>query len=54
MERIYGNFSREFSVPGIVDPTQIKASLRNGVLKIVAPKLERRQAILVESRKAGR
>ena len=52
MERIYGNFSREFAVPGAVDPTSIKATLRNGVLKIVAPKSERRQAIPVEPRKA--
>jgi HSP20 family protein len=53
MERIYGNFSREFSVPGAVDPGQIKATLRNGVLKIVAPKSEKRQAIPVEPRKAS-
>ena len=53
MERIYGNFSREFSVPGVVDPGSIKATLRNGVLKIVAPKSERRQSIPVEPRKAN-
>ena len=38
MERIYGNFSREFTIPATIDPTAIAASLRAGVLKIVAPK----------------
>jgi len=55
MERIYGRFSREFAVPASIDPTSIKASLRNGVLKIVAPKTERKLAIPVDtSRKAAR
>jgi HSP20 family protein len=54
MERIYGNFSREFSVPSTVDPAHIKATLRNGVLKVVAAKAERRQPIPVEARKAAR
>jgi HSP20 family protein len=54
MERIYGNFSREFAVPGSIDPSSIKATLRNGVLKIVAPKSERKEAIPVESRKVAR
>jgi HSP20 family protein len=54
MERIYGNFSREFPVPGSIDPAVIKATLRNGVLKIVAPKVDRQQAIPVEARKGAR
>ena len=54
MERIYGKFSREFPVPSSIDPSAIKASLRNGVLKIVAPKVDRREAIPVESRKGVR
>jgi HSP20 family protein len=54
MERIYGNFSREFAVPASIDPSSIKATLRNGVLRITAPKTERRQAIPVESRKVAR
>jgi len=53
MERIYGNFSREFAVPTSIDPGSIKATLRNGVLKITAPKTERKQAIPVDSRKAA-
>jgi HSP20 family molecular chaperone IbpA len=52
MERIYGSFSREFSVPAALDPAQIKASLRGGVLRVVAPKAEKGQAIPVEPRKA--
>jgi len=52
MERIYGSFSREFSVPAALDPAQIKASLRGGVLRVVAPKAEKGQPIPVEPRKA--
>jgi HSP20 family protein len=52
MERIYGSFSREFSVPASIDPSLIKATLRAGVLKIVATKSDRGQPIPVESRKA--
>lgn len=51
MERIYGNFSREFSVPASIDPTAIKATLRAGVLRIVAPKSQRTQQIPVEPKK---
>ena len=52
MERIYGSFSREFAVPASLDPGQIKATLRAGVLKIVACKSDRGQAIPVEAKKA--
>jgi HSP20 family protein len=52
MERIYGSFSREFAVPASLDPGQIKATLRAGVLKIVAAKSDRGQAIPVEAKKA--
>ncbi|MEP6769520.1 MAG: Hsp20/alpha crystallin family protein [Acidobacteriota bacterium] len=54
MERIYGRFSREFPVPSSIDPAAIKATLRNGVLKIVASKVEKRQAIPVDARKSLR
>jgi HSP20 family protein len=40
MERIYGNFSREFVIPASIDPARIKATLRAGVLKIVAGRSE--------------
>lgn len=51
MERIYGNFSRDFPVPVSLDPASIKATLRSGVLRVVAPKADHGQAIPVESRK---
>jgi HSP20 family protein len=38
MERIYGNFSREFVIPASIDPAKIKATLRAGVLRITAAK----------------
>jgi HSP20 family protein len=52
MERIYGNFSRDFPVPVTLDPSMIKATLRAGVLRVVAPKADHGQAIPVEPRKA--
>jgi HSP20 family protein len=52
MERIYGSFSREFAVPVSLDPGQIKATLRGGVLKIVAAKSDRGQPIPVEAKKS--
>jgi len=51
MERIYGNFSREFPVPASIDPSGIKATLRAGILRIVASKNDRGEAIPVEARK---
>ncbi len=52
MERIYGTFSRDFPVPVSLDPAMIKATLRAGVLRVVAPKVDRGQAIPVEPRRA--
>ncbi|HEY7574398.1 MAG TPA: Hsp20/alpha crystallin family protein [Thermoanaerobaculia bacterium] len=52
MERIYGSFSREFPVPANVDPGEIKATLRGGILRVVARRTDPAQAIPVESRKA--
>jgi HSP20 family protein len=40
MERIYGDFSREFVIPASIDLSKIKATLRAGVLKIVAARSE--------------
>ena len=51
MERTYGSFSREFPVPPSLDSSLIKATLRAGVLRVVAPKADRGQPIAVESRK---
>lgn len=37
-ERPTGNFFRRFTLPDIVDTTNVKASSKNGVLEIVIPK----------------
>lgn len=38
IERSYGPFRRIFALPAAVDQGQIRASIENGVLKIVLPK----------------
>ena len=48
MERIYGNFSRDFAVPATLDSSRIKATLKAGILRVVAPKTDRAQPIPVE------
>ncbi|HUR82369.1 MAG TPA: Hsp20/alpha crystallin family protein [Thermoanaerobaculia bacterium] len=40
VERVYGNFSRSFTLPRTVDPERITASYREGVLEIEVPKKE--------------
>jgi HSP20 family protein len=40
IERAYGSFTRSFTLPRTVDPSQISASYRNGVLEIEVPKKE--------------
>ncbi len=52
MERIYGSFSRDFPVPASLDAARIKATLRAGILRVVAPKADRGQPIPVEGKKA--
>ncbi|NIA29545.1 MAG: Hsp20/alpha crystallin family protein [Calditrichaeota bacterium] len=41
MERVYGNFSRSFSLPADVKDKEIKANLKNGVLTLSLPKAEK-------------
>lgn len=43
-ERSIGEFERRFSFPGKVDQDAVKASLRNGILSIVIPKVVARAA----------
>lgn len=38
IERPYGNFQRTFTIPKIIDQEGIKASYKDGVLRIVLPK----------------
>lgn len=40
LERVYGSFTRSFSLPTTVDAAKISASYRDGVLEIVLPKAE--------------
>lgn len=39
-ERSYGSFSRTFTLPRTVDPEEIRAEFRNGVLEVHLPKQE--------------
>ena len=40
IERAYGSFTRSFTLPRSVEPAQIAANYRNGVLEIEIPKKE--------------
>jgi len=40
VERSYGTFVRAFSLPETVDPEQVKAEYKNGVLTVTLPKKE--------------
>ena len=43
-ERSVGEFERRFSFPGRVDQEAVKASLKNGILSVVVPKVAAREA----------
>ena len=38
MERMFGSFTRHIALPVAVDASQVKATVRNGVLKVMLPK----------------
>lgn len=40
VERIYGNFSRSFTLPRTVDAERITATYRDGILEVEVPKKE--------------
>jgi HSP20 family protein len=42
VERGHGEFARSFALPPTVDPDNISADLRNGVLTIIVPKVPER------------
>ncbi len=48
MERVYGRFSRSFSLPNNVDVDKVEAKLKNGVLTVRLPKKETARARTVE------
>jgi HSP20 family protein len=39
MERAFGPFSRAFSLPGSVDPDRVQAELKDGILRVIMPKM---------------
>jgi HSP20 family protein len=41
VERAYGSFSRSFSLPRLIDETQIAADYKDGVLTVRVPKHEK-------------
>ena len=49
-ERSAGEFERQFSFPGRVNQDEVKASLRNGILNIVVPKIveQRSRKVAIE------
>jgi HSP20 family protein len=40
VERSYGGFARSFTLPSVVDTSNIKAEFRDGVLRMTLPKRE--------------
>jgi len=48
VERVYGKFSRSVTLPKDVDPTEIKASYKHGVLEIRIPKAEEKKPKQIE------
>jgi len=47
-ERVYGTFTRSFSLPTTVDATRITASYKDGVLEVNVPKAETAKPTMVE------
>ena len=47
-ERSVGEFERRFAFPGKVDQEAVKASLRNGILSVVVPKIVEQSARRIE------
>jgi HSP20 family protein len=52
MERIYGMFTRSFSLPTTVDAAKVTATYKNGVLEVTAPKIETAKPKKVEIKAA--
>ena len=52
MERIYGMFTRSFSLPTTVDAAKITATYKDGVLQVTVPKVETAKPKKVEIKAA--
>jgi HSP20 family protein len=48
LERSYGSFRRDLTLPTDVDPTKVDAACKEGVLTITLPKAERAKAVKVK------
>jgi len=48
LERSYGSFRRELSLPDGVDPDKVEASCKNGVLTVTLPKSEKAKAVKIK------
>ncbi len=44
-ERIYGSFSRSFTIPGEINPDTIDAQFEDGILKIIIEKIKEKNSI---------
>jgi HSP20 family protein len=47
-ESSYGSFFRSFALPEEVEPDQIKATVKDGVMEVVIPKGEKAEATKIE------
>ena len=48
MERVYGAFTRSFSLPTTVDAAKVTATYKDGVLEVTVPKAETAQPTSIE------
>jgi len=48
LERSYGEFVRNFTLPNVIDQTKINAEFKDGLLRIVLPKREEAKAKQIE------
>ena len=51
-ERVYGSFTRSFSLPTTVDASNVSAIYKDGVLEVTVPKAETAKPKMVEIRAA--
>ena len=52
MERVYGTFTRSFTLPTTVDGAKVTATYKDGVLEVTVPKVEAAKPTKVEIRAA--
>ena len=48
IERVYGSFTRAFTLPSDVEGDAVKATFRNGVLTVEIPKAEEQKPKVVQ------